>query len=348
MILNRASNDAPARGKGGRGADSRGPRPSVHGGRSPVSKIVGRWTSLRPVSYASIVASRVRKRIATSLRRVPRLETLIRAARGEQAIFLDFPVTATPRYGYGLPPHPLLYDRFSSEREAYAQTLRSFLEFRDQFSRIPLALDESGDDPAWLNPWLPPRDACALYAFVAQWEPKLVIEIGSGISTRFARRSITDHGLTTQLVSIDPAPRASCDRLCDEVVRRPLETLDVSFFNRLGPGDVLFVDGSHRTLQNSDVTVLFLDVLTALPKGVRVHLHDITLPFDYPPSWADRYYSEQYLLAVLLLAAPTPEVLLPNTFIAHELDLVSILDPVFEGPDFRGTGRWGTSFWIQT
>ncbi len=30
-------------------------------------------------------------------------------------------------------------------------------------------------------------------------------------------------------------------------------------------------------------------------------VHDIFLPDDYPPEWADRYYSEQYLLAAWLL-----------------------------------------------
>jgi hypothetical protein len=68
-------------------------------------------------------------------------------------------------------------------------------------------------------------------------------------------------------------------------------------------GDVLFFDGSHRCLQNSDVTAFFLDVLPELPSGVIVGIHDIVLPNDYPSVWKDRYYSEQYILAAYLLGA---------------------------------------------
>jgi hypothetical protein len=62
----------------------------------------------------------------------------------------------------------------------------------------------------------------------------------------------------------------------------------------------LFVDNSHRCLQNSDVTVAFLDVLPALPPGVLVHFHDIFLPDPYPEAWAWRAYNEQQAIAPLL------------------------------------------------
>jgi hypothetical protein len=34
--------------------------------------------------------------------------------------------------------------------------------------------------------------------------------------------------------------------------------------------------------------------------GVLVHVHDIFIPFDYPPAYQRRLYSEQYLLFALL------------------------------------------------
>jgi hypothetical protein len=70
-----------------------------------------------------------------------------------------------------------------------------------------------------------------------------------------------------------------------------------------------------------------MNLLPSLGNGVVVHLHDIFRPFDYPPGWNDRYYSEQYLLLVSLGAyllnagAATPKVLLPNAFIVHDLGL---------------------------
>ncbi len=144
------------------------------------------------------------------------------------------------------------------------------------------------------------RRGCALLrAF--EFRPKRFVEVGSGDSTRSAsrRRSIRDHSLPTLITSIDPTPRAEIDKLCDFVIRKPLEEVELDVFDELGPGDFLFIDGSHRSFSNSDVTVAFLDVLPRLRAGVVVHFHDIFWPYDYPPEWADRYYSEQYLLRLL-------------------------------------------------
>ena len=115
-------------------------------------------------------------------------------------------------------------------------------------------------------------------------------------------RARRDGGLSTHLTSIDPAPRAEIDALCDEVIRAPLEGADLGILGRLQPGDMLFFDGSHRVFMNADTVAFFLDVLPALPPGVIVGVHDIRLPDDYPPEFAERWYSEQYLLACWLLA----------------------------------------------
>ena len=47
--------------------------------------------------------------------------------------------------------------------------------------------------------------------------------------------------------------------------------------------------------------LFFLDILPQLPKGVLVGIHDIFLPFDYPPEWTGRMYNEMYMLAAYLL-----------------------------------------------
>jgi hypothetical protein len=77
----------------------------------------------------------------------------------------------------------------------------------------------------------------------------------------------------------------------------------VATFEELGPGDVLFIDSSHVSKTGSDVTWLYLSVLPRLRCGVRVHVHDIWLPHDYPREWVVRrgyYWNEQYLLQALL------------------------------------------------
>ncbi|MEM9411676.1 MAG: class I SAM-dependent methyltransferase, partial [Planctomycetota bacterium] len=91
--------------------------------------------------------------------------------------------------------------------------------------------------------------------------------------------------------------------ICDEVIRRPLEEANElhDVLEKLGPGDIVFFDGSHRCLQNSDVTIFFIDFLPSIPDGVTVGIHDIFWPNDYPEEWVDRYYNEQYILGAYIL-----------------------------------------------
>ena len=54
---------------------------------------------------------------------------------------------------------------------------------------------------------------------------------------------------------------------------------------------------------NSDLTVVFLEILPRLASGVLVHLHDIYLPFDYDSHYQDRFWNEQYILGTYLSRA---------------------------------------------
>jgi hypothetical protein len=269
---------------------------------------------------------------------------------GEITITLNYPTSADnrPRWGYERPAHPILAEILGRNRRSYEATLDAFLGFADAYRAIDLKEDPGHpEQPFLLNPWLPGLDSLALYSMVAMHRPAVYLEVGSGNSTKFTRRSIRDHGLSTQLVSIDPQPRAEVDALCDQVIREPVESVDLAQFEALHEGDILFIDNSHRCFMNSDVTVVFIDILPRLRPGVLVHIHDIFLPQDYPPHWAGRYYSEQYLLAAYLLAEGTRfEVLLPNAYISGDAELRGRIAPVFAG--LEGVARGGGSFWLRT
>jgi hypothetical protein len=271
-----------------------------------------------------------------------------------RTIELDYPVRPRARWGHGAPVHEGIRAVLEEGRDRYRKHLGAILELREPLLRIPATADPAADgaaagEPTWVNGWLPGLDSAALYTFLARTDPALYLEVGSGNSTKFARRAIEDHGLRTRLVSIDPQPRAEIDALCDEVVRSPAEEVDLTVYDRLGAGDVLFVDNSHRCLQNSDATVMFLDVLPRLQPGVLVEFHDIVLPEDYPPEWLDRFYSEQYLLAAYLLAGGDRlSVELPNHFVSTDAELAAILAPLWDDPALAGVERHGGSFWIRT
>lgn len=202
--------------------------------------------------------------------------------------------------------------------------------------------------PCWLNGFLPGLDGALIYSFIALHKPDYYFEIGSGSSTKFARRAIVDHRLHTKIVSIDPHPRANIDILCDEITRTSLEDCDMEIFDRLGKNDILFMDGSHRCFTNSDVTVFFLDLLPNLDEGVSVGLHDIFIPYDYPNEWVDRCYSEQYLLAACILAETKKFTIeLPAMYVSLDKQLTERMKPFWDRiPNV--VERHGTSFWIRT
>jgi len=272
-----------------------------------------------------------------------------RLAKGYQAVFLDYPVEAEPRWGYGKPVHPELYEILNRHRAHYAAMLKSFLPLKGALLAIPLTSPSGSFEPCWLNRWLPGGlDTLPLYGMLAINRPKQYLEIGSGYSTRLARRAIRDYNLATTVTSIDPKPRAEIDKLCDRVVRKSLQEVDLAVFDDLEPGDVVFFDGSHRASMNSDVTVFFLEVLPRLLPGVFVHLHDIALPADYPPEWRDWYYSEQYLLAVSLLDShPNFEIELPNAFVAADAELAAMVDPIWADAKMKEVPKRGMSFWMR-
>ena len=229
----------------------------------------------------------------------------------------DYPLDPRPRWGYGTPPHPRIAQVLEAGRDRYAAVIGEIAAHRDLLHTIPH---------------------------------------GSGHSTRFARFAAAATGGRTEIVSIDPAPHRDVAAVADRLIRAGLEDCAPDVFAGIGPGDVVFFDGTHRVLPNSDVTAFFLDVLPRLPPGVLVHVHDVFLPLDYPPEWASRLYSEQYLLAAMLLG-PTPpfRVLLPNHFACHDPALGAHARAILAGGDpaipflYDGPRPFpGVSFWFET
>ena len=262
-------------------------------------------------------------------------------------IKLDHPVRPASRWGYGRPPLAEMVALLERGRDRYRTCLQSCLAHRGRFQAIGRDyVDEQS--PYWQCGWLSPLDLIALYTLVADNGPARYVEVGSGCSTTFVRRAIDDHGLATKIISIDPEPRAGIDAICDEVVRSPLEDTDLSAFDGLASGDIVFIDGSHRSFPNSDVTVAVLEVLPRLPAGVIVGFDDIYLPDDYPPEWSDRFYSEQYLLAAWLLGGGGGlEVLCPNAFVTGDPELSAVVAPLWDEQLFAGLPVDGNSFWMR-
>jgi hypothetical protein len=266
-----------------------------------------------------------------------------------QNLFLEYKVNFKPRYGHGLSPHKELCEIINSNRVQYSEILREALRYIEIFHGFKKMNEESNPNvPVYNNGFLPGLDIVGIYAIITKYKPQTYIEVGSGNSTKVAYKSIKDNGLSTKIISIDPMPRAEIDQLADTIIRQPFENTNYDAIFSLKENDILFIDNSHRILPNSDSMVFYLEVLPKVPKGVLVHIHDIYLPYDYPQFMCNRFYSEQYGLAMFLLANPQKyQPVMPNYFISEDKELSKIIEPIWNHPNLEGVERHGGSFWLK-
>ena len=267
-----------------------------------------------------------------------------------QNLFLDYRVDLKPRYGHGQSPHPELQKLIQSGRPGYHKLLEEFMGHAKELALIPLsnAVPHYWSGPAWNNGFLPGLDIMSLYGMLIHLRPLRYLEVGSGNSTRVARLAVTQGNLPTRIISIDPQPRTDIEPLADEIRRIPLEKAEIDWTTELSAGDILYVDNSHRVLPHSDSTVFFMEILPRLRPGVIVHIHDVFLPDDYPEDMCARGYSEQYPLAVALMANPRRyQPLFPAWFVSQDPELKTLADSFWSTPPFDRVERHGCSFWLR-
>jgi hypothetical protein len=145
------------------------------------------------------------------------------------------------------------------------------------------------------NGFFPTPDAEAYAAMILERRPRRIVEVGSGYSTRIARAAVGYAKCNTEIVVIDPSPRADVNAYADQVILSRVECSEAAKFSWTGD-EVLFLDSSHVCRIRGDLPFLFCEVLPSLPAGTLVHVHDIFLPYDYPNVYDERCYTEQYLL----------------------------------------------------
>jgi predicted O-methyltransferase YrrM len=272
------------------------------------------------------------------------------AARQEHRLFItDYPYALTSRAfdkSVGGGKILDLLARSASESAAWLERVRGHAP---QFREIAGAFSGNGAEPFWDNGMIPPLDGMILYAMVRKLRPRTYLEVGSGNSTKFVRKAIRDGGLDTRIVSIDPHPRAGIDALCDEVIREPFEDVsEAVFVDRLRANDIVFIDNSHRSFPNSDVTVFFTETLPLLPSGTYYGIHDIFLPLDYPPAWMDRFYNEQYLLVAYLLGgAAGDRIVFPGTHVVTSPQFVPAVRAIMQASGLEYAGANAGGFWMR-
>lgn len=187
------------------------------------------------------------------------------------------------------------------------ELLGKLSEFAGEFSQI---VEAGRWDPA--NPQFSHHDAVTYYCMIRHLRPARIIEVGGGYSTQLACLAASETG--TKITVVEPYPGEALPGLDIELLERRVQDVDLSEFESLRPGDVLFIDSSHVSKIGSDVNHLFFKALPRLAGGVNVHLHDIMIPGEYFEDWVMNrglFWNEQYLLHAFLMHNSEWDVTLP-------------------------------------
>jgi len=177
-------------------------------------------------------------------------------------------------------------------------------------------------------------EAQALHGVIRHFKPERIVEVGSGVSTYCILNAtkLNDeetHG-QTQVCCIEPYPSPSLEDLDGiRLLKSQVQTIDIDVFTDLQENDLLFIDSSHTVKTGSDVNRLILEILPRLRRGVIVHLHDITFPFDYSPDVLSgfRHWSETSLLRAYLIGNTRARILFCLSHLHYERS--KVLEAVF-------------------
>jgi len=193
-------------------------------------------------------------------------------------------------------------------------------------------------------------DGILLYSFIRHFQPKKIIEIGSGYSSALML-DVNEFFFQNKidLTFIEPFPEVRLHSLLKDndstsvqLISEKVQKVPLKTFEKLEKGDILFVDSSHVVKTGSDVHYILNNIPPVLKKGVIIHFHDIHFPFEYPKSWVlDGFgWNETYFLKAFLMYNSSFEILMFTDYL-HKIhnDLFSKMPLASKAS--------GSSFWME-
>lgn len=162
-------------------------------------------------------------------------------------------------------------------------------------------------------------DGIVLYLMIRHFEPKRIIEIGSGFSSAImldTNQLFFNNQI--DLTFIDPYPErlfslmTEGDRKQAKVIESDVQLIALDVFEKLQAGDILFIDSTHVSKTGSDVNYILFEILPLLKSGVLIHFHDVFYPFEYPKEWVFKGFNwnEDYILRSFLMYNNNFEIIL--------------------------------------
>ena len=162
---------------------------------------------------------------------------------------------------------------------------------------------------AFHNPSYSWGDAIILFCMIRELKPRRILEIGSGHTSALildTNERFFDGRIDCTFVEPHPELLLSLLRpnevVQSKVIPRKLQDVNLTLFDTLEAGDILFIDSSHVVKVGSDCQLLFSEILPRLNPGTLIHFHDVFDRFEYPLNWLreGRGWNEQYILRAFL------------------------------------------------
>ncbi len=220
------------------------------------------------------------------------------------------------KYGYYI-PYPYANDFEDTKKiyplkniisllEKHEKDFAGFCDYTIKYNDILASFKKSSKftplAPRFNQDWFSGLDGAFAYSITRMAKPAKIVEVGTGFSTRFLAQATKDEGLNTLIYSVNPKELHGEAKLCSKFFNCTLDKVPLALLTDLKAGDILFIDASHLFMPGTDLEIIFLQVLPALPKGVYIHFHDIFLPDNYPSDedWDWWAFNEQACLAMLL------------------------------------------------
>lgn len=223
-------------------------------------------------------------------------------------------------------------------------------ELSRYYREIPFTQQKHNGRRYWFeNNYYSYTDGIILYSMMRHFKPRRIIEVGSGYSSALMM-DVNDIFFNNRinLNFIEPYPErlnslmTASDRAYATVLEKPVQDIDLYFFEKLEKGDILFIDSSHVSKCASDVNFILFEILPVLNSGVLIHFHDVFYPFEYPKDWvlSGWNWNEDYFLKAFLMYNNNFEIrFFANYLHQHHKECMSAMPLTYLNT--------GGNFWIE-
>lgn len=237
------------------------------------------------------------------------------------------------------------FDGINLEVKKQLKLVQSFRELNPPFTETP----SSKFRYYYKNNYYSYSDGLVLFGMLSKFQPRKVIEIGSGFSSALMLDfKELNPDIKIELTFVEPFPANRLNKLIKledaiKLHQNLVQDVPLQIFKNLNENDILFIDSSHVSKAGSDLNYILFNILPLLKSGVVIHFHDIAYPFEYPIDWIKegRSWNEIYLIRAFLMHNAAYEILLFTSYLSHLYSKeLKEINPFFALEN-------GSSFWVR-